>query len=390
MVVVIPSYNEPDLMSAVNSLLACDVPLDVSVEVIVVVNYPKNSDNKVVNVSESNVKSVSNCIFEQDKIALYSIFCPDLPTKHAGVGWARKIGMDEALRRLAKVNNNGLICCFDADSLVDKSYFSAIWNQFKNNSFNGASIHFEHPISGDNFEDSIYKEIVKYELHLRYYKNALMFCGLPYAYHTVGSSMVVKASAYALQGGMNRKKAGEDFYFINKIIALGNYSRVTSTTVFPSPRISDRVPFGTGRAIKESIEGCKDLSITYNFEIFIAIKSWVNLVINKQQYDYNSFSSMIRSFLSEQFWNLKLSQLQQNTSSLALFNSQFFKVFDAFWMLKCVHHLKANFFDDTDLLINTNSLLAELRCPKMNNVEQALVAFRNLDKKIGETKAPLK
>ncbi|MDV7389769.1 hypothetical protein RZS08_00385, partial [Arthrospira platensis SPKY1] len=47
-----------------------------------------------------------------------------LPHKQAGVGLARKIGMDEACFRLEKVGNPaGIIACFDADSRCDANYF---------------------------------------------------------------------------------------------------------------------------------------------------------------------------------------------------------------------------------------------------------------------------
>ena len=77
------------------------------------------------------------------------------------------------------------------------------------------------------------RKIAAYELHLRYYTHGLRFSNLPYSFQTVGSAMAVRCSAYQKQGGMNKRKAGEDFYFIQKIIALGGYSELNSTTVFP-------------------------------------------------------------------------------------------------------------------------------------------------------------
>jgi len=134
-------------------------------------------------------------------------------------------------------------------------FFAEIEKHFEQHSNTpGCSIYFEHPIAGNEFEANIYEGIINYELHLRYYYQALKYCGLQYAFHTVGSSMVVRSSAYQKQGGMNKRKAGEDFYFIHKIIALGNFSELNSTVVYPSPRISDRVPFGTGKAIGDWIE----------------------------------------------------------------------------------------------------------------------------------------
>jgi len=389
LIVVIPSYDEPQLISSINSLLNAANHVEIVIEVIVVVNHSKLSENKVISQNLKCIKELKD-IPKCDNLNVHCIYCPDMDPKHAGVGWARKIGMDQALRRFKAINFDGLICCFDADSKVDANYFSSLWETFEKESFNGASIHFEHPLFGDEFDSSIYKEIALYETHLRYYKNALSFCGFPYAFHTVGSSMVVKASAYAKQGGMNRRKAGEDFYFINKIIALGNYSEIFSTKVIPSPRISDRVPFGTGRAIKESLEGDKDLSKTYDFEIFRIIKSWVNQVIYENTYHYFLFSTEMKSFISEDQWEMKLGQLKKNTSSITSFRHRFFQVFDAFWTLKCVHFLRDNYFSDSDLLTNSNKLFDELEIDKALNIDIAISSFRNLDKKIGDLNGPLK
>ena len=88
-----------------------------------------------------------------------------------------------------------------------------------------------------------------YELHLRYLNLFSRFTGFPYAYHTIGSCFGVRAETYASQGGMNKRKAGEDFYFLHKIIPLGEFREINNTCVIPSPRESDRVPFGTGAAI---------------------------------------------------------------------------------------------------------------------------------------------
>jgi hypothetical protein len=137
-----------------------------------------------------------------------------------------------------------VIACFDADCTCDPNYLAATENFFQSQpSAPGASIYFEHPLDGENREP-----IALYELHLRYYVEALRYAGFPHAYHTIGSSMAARADPYFKQGGMNKRKAGEDFYFLHKIIPLGGFGEINDTRVIPSPRASHRVPFGTGRA----------------------------------------------------------------------------------------------------------------------------------------------
>ena len=59
---------------------------------------------------------------------------------------------------------------------------------------------------------------------------------------------------------MNRKKAGEDFYFLQKLFDAGHFSECNTTRVIPSPRPSDRVIFGTGPAIREYLETAVSLT----------------------------------------------------------------------------------------------------------------------------------
>lgn len=56
-----------------------------------------------------------------------------MPAKKAGVGLARKIGMDEAAFRLNSINQDGVILCFDADSQCQPNYLKEIESHFLNN-----------------------------------------------------------------------------------------------------------------------------------------------------------------------------------------------------------------------------------------------------------------
>ncbi len=84
--------------------------------------------------------------------------------------------------------------------------------------------------------------------------------------------MAVRAKTYAKVGGMNRRKAGEDFYFMHKIMPQGEFSEINQTCVFPSCRVSDRVPFGTGRAQTEWLREGKVELETYSPKVFEDLK----------------------------------------------------------------------------------------------------------------------
>ena len=210
LIVVIPCYNEPDLVSSLEAIAACEQPKS-EVEVIVVVNASEKASEYVIKQNELTFEQFENFRIsqKQDWITFHCINQNALPKKHAGVGLARKIGMDEAVLRFSDINEEeGVVVCFDADSSCKSNYLVEIEKHFeKHPKTPGCSIKYEHPHSGNEYSSEIYSAIIDYELFLRYYKNAFQYTGHPYYYYTVGSSMAVKKWAYEKQGGMNRKKA---------------------------------------------------------------------------------------------------------------------------------------------------------------------------------------
>ncbi len=367
LIVVIPCFNEPDLIASLESLYNCDHP-EGTIEIIVVINSGIHHSNAIKLENQKTLKTVNAWIDEKHhkKIKSYTISEADLPKKHAGVGLARKIGMDEAVSRFDSLNKDGLIVCFDADSLCQKNYLVEIEKHFKaNKKTPGCSIHYEHPIDGNTYPKEIYQGIINYELHLRYYNLALMYCKLPYAFHTVGSSMAVRSSAYQKQGGMNKRKAGEDFYFIHKIIALGNYTTIKSTKVIPSPRISDRVPFGTGKAIGDWIDQGEEIYQTYNFESFEIIRAFIihahalqSQKITEIPYQLSSVQkTRLFDFLEQNKFNLALNEIRKNSTNPASFLKRFYTWFDAFKVLKLMHFLRDNGIQNDKLTTQVERLL---------------------------------
>lgn len=385
LIVVIPSHNEPDLLGSLQSLKDAFVPMDVSVEVITVVNHGVNTGSDIVNQNQQTLTQANQFALDNNSeaITFQVIEVFDMPPKKAGVGLARKIGMDEALGRFSKINKDGIIVCFDADSLCESNYFETILCHFKKHPKTpGCSIHFEHPLEGNSHTIEEYNAIILYELHLRYYKNAQQYTGLPFVFHTIGSSMAVRASAYAKQGGMNKRKAGEDFYFLNKIIQLGNFTELNLTTVIPSPRISDRVPFGTGKAVGEIVSADQGSLETYNFKIFVELKEFVGEIYkNNKNLNASKLSSLVNVFIDSKELGVKIAEIGKNSNSEEAFITRFFKVFDAFWIMKYVHFSRDNLHKQVPVLDASNDLLLELGVinqPLKTELE-ALEIFRDLD-----------
>ena len=384
-IVVIPSYNEKNIQPTIDSLFLKQDDFSFNVEVIVLIN---NSESEIEEIKEQNLltlKTLQNLseTYSKRNMHLIPVLIGDLDAKHAGVGWARKLGMDIATQRFRTINFNGTIVGLDADTVVESNYLNSIYSFFSNNNFNAASIYFEHPITGDSFSDVHLEQIKYYELHLRYYKNSLKYSNLPYSFHTIGSAFALTASAYARQGGMNRRKAGEDFYFINKLIKGEIFGEINDTKVMPSPRVSNRVPFGTGRAILEGLNTKKDLSLTYDFQSFEVIHSWINRIETKD-FKYENFPEILKAYLGEEIWIKHHTTMLNNTNSHKSYLKLFYNIFDAFWMLKFIHYLRDNYYPNTRLLDNTNALLIKMNYPIISSIASQLEFLRKLDKKKGQ------
>lgn len=389
-IVVIPVYNEPDLILALASIKACNLPT-CSVEVITLINASEKADEKI---KDFNRETHENVLLwkeqnERKGLKFHSILQNELPVKHAGVGLARKMGMDEAVRRFEQLQKDGIIACFDADAICDSNYLVALEKHFESFPKSpGCAIYFEHPYQGNDFEPEIYEGILNYELHLRYHKRSLEWAGLPFAFHTVGSSMAVKNSAYQKQGGMNKRKAGEDFYFLHKIIALGNFTNLNETRIIPSPRISDRVPFGTGRSIGEWVDNEQSAFTTYNFDSFKLIKKFISHIEQLQfkepsQIDYNLSDNeyqVLMQFLEQINFEEALKKIRSNSTDNHSFVKRFYSWFDAFKILKLIHYFRDEIYPDQPIIQALNSYLEISGEKKVNDLESGLILMRELDR----------
>jgi glycosyltransferase involved in cell wall biosynthesis len=392
--VVIPCYNEPDLLTTLNSLAACHPPV-ATVSVIVVINDGADAPREAVDQNVLTLKCIE--AWQRDHPDLFfdvqQIYAHSLPQKWAGVGWARKIGMDEAVRQIDQNNlSDGIITSFDADSTVMPNYLQAIESAFRSNpAHNFFTIHFEHPFNNQELTSSLREGIIRYELHMRYYRNALQWCGYPNAIHTVGSSFALRASAYVKQGGMNRRKAGEDFYFLHKLVLLGNYGNITTTTVFPASRCSDRVPFGTGAAMKKWIEGGTELFYTYSLEAFSYLKPlfaspclFREMGIEEINETFGHLHPILQSWCENSKIIDQMVELKNNCSNTKVFEKRFFHLFNAFWIMKYLNFSHENTLIRGDLEKESLRLLQYIGIQTKNNIspEEILEIFRDLDKSI--------
>jgi hypothetical protein len=388
-IVVIPVYLEENLWKTLRSIRRCELPKH-AIEVILVFNYSiaETQVNKL-RMEQEYVSTEKWCRENsQDLLRFIPFLVSDLPGKHAGAGLARKIGMDAALKRFGQVNKpHGIILSLDADTVVDLNYFKVIEEQMITGKESGGCIlHFEHPLSGNEYNENIYRAIIQYELHLRYYRHMLGYSGFPYSNYTIGSCFGVRAHVYARHGGMNRQKAGEDFYFLNKFFPHIHFTNIRSTCVHPSPRPSDRVPFGTGPVIQQLIERPETEYLTYSPHAFFSLQKLFTTVPDL----YSATNLMpfmagleeyLRDFLHRISFEEKLTEIRRNTSGRESFTKRFFLWFNAFMIVKYLNFVHTDGFQKIPVREAVTEILKALDIKLSRYEAQNLLEFfRDIDR----------
>ncbi len=120
MVLMIPCLNEPEIIRTVESVWACE-PIDSYCEVLVVVNDSESSQEpvKAINLETFNQLLDWKQTNDRSNLVLHPFYVPSVQAKFAGAGMARKIGMDEAIRRFNAISKpEGVIVSLDSDCLV--------------------------------------------------------------------------------------------------------------------------------------------------------------------------------------------------------------------------------------------------------------------------------
>lgn len=342
-IVVVPAYNEPGITSMLDSLTACTRP-GCETEVIIVINAPPDAPEKHREGNRLATEKIERWK-KQNEDYFFRLFIiePWVSFPDWGVGLARKTGMDEALRRFDAIDKPcGVILCLDADCTVKQDYLASVSCELlERKDRNACSVYFEHPLSGSEYPGSHYRSITLYELHLRYYYQGLKYSGFPYAFQTTGSAMAVKALAYMKAGGMNRKQAGEDFYFIQKLAPSDGYFYLNSTAVYPAPRTSYRVPFGTGASMEKLTREAETEYLTYNFQAFRELKTTFGMTeyffgpeSDKLNDAYGKLPQGIKMFIGEDEWRGKILEIRNNTRGFQSFRKRFFGWFNMFKTVK--------------------------------------------------------
>jgi len=218
--------------------------------------------------------------------------------KKGGVGWARKIAMDY-INSVA--NEKDLIVSIDADTYYPPDYLHKVVEAFDENPFlDGISIPYYHKLQNDETD----RLILRYEIYMRYYLINLIRINNPYAFTALGSAMACTIKSYRKTGGLTPVKSGEDFYFLQKLVKVGQLGIWADTMAYPSARLSDRVDFGTGPALIKGQKGDWNSYPIYQYNSFDQVGRTFNLF---RSLFYKDVSTPMDTFFTnifneEKFW----------------------------------------------------------------------------------------
>lgn len=285
----------------------------------------------------------------------------ELSEKEGGVGLARKIGMDLALRFFDySSDSKKLLICLDADCTVDKNYISEIIECFSKKNIEAAVINYRH-----NFTDTkTAASIICYEIFLRYYVLGLQLANSPFAFHSIGSTIVCDHKSYIKIGGMNKRRAAEDFYFLEKLVKITKIHKINSTNVYPSSRDSWRVPFGTGQRVKRFLSNVKNEYVLYNVKSFFVLKEWLN-IFNSEKFlipeeylaEAKNINKYLYDFLIKNNFKQDWEKILRNSKTKEQINKQKINWFDGFRTLKLIHFLRDNAFPQMNMFDALNEIL---------------------------------
>lgn len=351
-IVIIPVLNDPDIFRTLDNLSRCFVPSG-KAGVVIVVNHSEVCDEVT---REANCRLAAEL---RDYTVRLSAAAPDirffvaeafdLPAKFAGVGLARKLAMDAAAHCFYRHRHpERPILSLDADTDVEPNYLSETVRFFREHPVAGVSIVYAH--RWQECCDETARAMIRYELYLRYYQAALKYTGHPHAYPCIGSAFAVRAADYVAQGGMNKRQAGEDFYFLQKLIVTGRYDYLRTTTVHPSARFSLRTPFGTGQSVNRIVEDGGRFFV-YHPQAFRDLRRFFVRIPEL----FRATEDGVKTCLAEQAEGLLayleatdilavLQEVRGNCACAEQFTRRFFSNFNAFRVLKYMNYTHEHFY----------------------------------------------
>ncbi len=368
-VLVIPVYQEsPDFFDR----LARSLMQSHAVLLVVVINQPDtlstaDAQNEILwqTIKQQTIERWQNQNLQlrtlpdiQSTVLIVDRFQETPIPQKQGVGLARKIGGDLALYLI----NQGLIhqewiYSSDADAQLPRGYFlESNLSAPDLETIAAAVFPYRHICD----TDKVGQATQLYERRLQQYVDGLRAAGSPYAYHTLGSTLAIRATSYAMVRGFPKRNGGEDFYLLNKAAKTGGILSLKGPHILIEARQSERVPFGTGPVINRLLaEGSLDQAdIFYHPKVFSYLAQW--LVALPNTWSEPLADQMLSSLTLKALQSLGIDKAISSARRISRTQDTYIKHmhawFDGFRTLRFIHLLRDGGLPNVTL----NTLTAKL------------------------------
>ena len=215
--------------------------------------------------------------------------------KKHGVGCARKELFDKIL---SDSEADDIIVSLDADTLVKPRYLQSLVENFvAHPEMNAVAVPYYHQLQYEDEERD--RALLRYELYMRNYAINLLRIRSPYGFTALGSAIAMRADALRRIGGITPLQSGEDFYLLQKFCKMGGLSLFNTECVYPSGRYSDRVPFGTGPAMRAGANGVWDSYPIYPYDCFEPIQEAYQHLKDLYKRNYSAKENEFLTFLQD-------------------------------------------------------------------------------------------
>ena len=339
-IITIPCYDEYEyLFKTLESINKQDRQLLQSTLVSIVINNSNIERKRIVNNNYKTFQKLLEAKYDYELIIIDAFSIDNaLNEKDAGVGMARKISVDITLEWC---HSNSIICFIDADTKLSKDYLFTVHSSYMKNKWKAATVNFKH--SRD--EPKTVELIDNYENFLKETSINLKNSGSPYSYIPLGSTMLCTQNGYTSVGGMNKRKAAEDFYFLQELQKTVEVFHINDTLIYPSSRYLNRSYLGTSTRLKKCLDGELDInSLYYSSKAFKILSKWIDTALATKEKSYLLLlgeCDKINSDLPDLLIKLNLKKAWCgiiNAPSYNHFEKQFHRWFDAFKTLKLLKY----------------------------------------------------
>ena len=339
-IVSIPCYDEYDyIFKTLESINNQNIDLLKNTLVSIVINNSESEKKEVIN---NNIKTFEKLILNEYNFEFIAIDAfsknKSIKDKDAGVGMARKISVDIALQYC---HTNTMICFIDADTKLSERYLKSIRASYIKDKWEAATIDFKHLRD----EPKTIELINDYENFLKNTSENLKKSNSPYHYVPLGSTMLCTKDAYISIGGMNKRKAAEDFYFLQELQKSIGVFYINEVLAYPSSRYLNRSYLGTSTRLKKSLDGELDINtLYYSSKSFEILYLWIETALNSEAASYQEIVKKCNEIdlnLSEILISLNFEKAWEgiiDTPSYQHFEKQFHRWFDAFKTFKLLKY----------------------------------------------------